>query len=71
MHLLFLGITKTVVLRVQGWMLGRSKKAAFLRYANTAMLLPIRLGLDWCKVIPFGGGKLGGFVIENIWQWQG
>ena len=65
MHLLFLGITKTVVLRVQGWMLGRSKKAAFLRYANTAMLLPIRLGLDWCKVIPFGGGKLGGFVVEN------
>ena len=50
MHLLFLGITKTVVSSmVQEWMLGRSKKAAFLRYANAAMSLPIRLGLDWCK----------------------
>ena len=65
MHLLFLGITKTVVMMVQEWTLGRSKKAAFLRYANAAMLLPIRLGLDWCKVIPFGGGKLGGYVAEN------
>ena len=32
MHLLFLGITKTVVKMVQEWTLGRSKKAAFLRY---------------------------------------
>ena len=65
MHLLFLGITKTVVLMVQEWMLGRSKKAAFIRYANAAMSLPIRLGLDWCKAIPFGGGKMGGYVAEN------
>jgi hypothetical protein len=65
MHLLFLGITKTVVLMVQEWTLGRSKKAAFLRYANAAMSLPVRLGLDWCKVIPFGGGKMGGYVAEN------
>ena len=66
MHLLFLRITKTVVSSmVQVWMLGRSKKAAFLRYANAAMSLPIRLGLDWCKAIPFGGGKLGGYVAEN------
>ena len=50
---------------VQEWMLGRSRKAAFLRYANAAMLLPIRLGLDWCKVIPFAEGKLGGYVAEK------
>ena len=24
-----------------------------------------KLGLDWCKVIPYGGGKLGGWVSEN------
>ena len=50
---------------VKEWTLGRSKKAAFLRYANAAMSLPVRLGLDWCKVIPFGGGKMGGYVAEN------
>ena len=65
MHTLFLGITKTVVLMVQEWTLGRSKKAVFLRYANAAMSLLVRRGLDWCKVIPFGGGKMGGYVAEN------
>ena len=23
------------------------------------------LRLDWCKAIPYGGGKLGGWVLEN------
>ena len=41
MHLLFLGTTKTVVLMVQEWTFGRSKKAAFLRYANVAISLPV------------------------------
>ena len=65
MHLLFLGITKTVLSMVKEWTLGRRKEASFLRYANAAMLLPVRLGLDWCKAIPFGEGKWGGYVAEN------
>jgi hypothetical protein len=65
MHLLFLGITKTIVTMIHEWLRLRDQNTIFLRYARKAMLLPYKLGLDWCKAIPYGGGKLGGYIAEN------
>lgn len=65
MHLLFLGITKTIVTMIHEWLKLRDQNAIFLRYARKAMILPYTLGLDWCKAIPYGGGKLGGYIAEN------
>lgn len=66
MHLLFLGVIKTTVHRVQEWTKRRSKYSSFMRYAGQKSLDSVQqLGLEWCKVLPYGGGKLGGWVSEN------
>jgi hypothetical protein len=66
MHLLFLGVVKTVVQRVEEWMSNKGKCSAFLSEA-TAMLQGLEdLNLSWCKLQPFSGGKFGGWVSENF-----
>jgi hypothetical protein len=65
MHLLFLGVVKTTVLMAQRWLKNKGKSPAFIK--ETAKLLEWveDLKLSWCKVIPYRGGKLGGWVSEN------
>ena len=65
MHLLFLGVIKTTMNMVQEWAKKRNKYTAFLKYASRALDMVQTLNLDWLKAIPYGGGKLGGWVSEN------
>jgi len=66
MHLLFLGVIKTTMHKVQDWARKRGKFASFVRYANESAIQSVQsLRLDWCKLIPYKGGKLGGWVSEN------
>ncbi|MFY7881041.1 MAG: hypothetical protein ACOVR6_01995 [Fimbriimonas sp.] len=65
MHLLFLGVVKTVIQMVQEWSKKRGKNAAFVRYLEGTLEGIQVNGLDWCRCIPYKAGKLGGWVSEN------
>jgi len=65
MHLLFLGVVKTTIKKIQEWIKKRNKYQSFLSYASGTFEAIQALGLDWCRVIPYGAGKLGGWVSEN------
>jgi len=65
MHLLFLGVIKTVMQNIQEWMVERNKGSAFIQYSNDKLESMNQLGLDWCKCLPYKTGKLGRWVSEN------
>jgi hypothetical protein len=65
MHLIFLGVVKTCIVMVQDWTKLRGKHSAFLRYVKGTLEPIQRLGLDWCRCVPYRTGKLGGWVSEN------
>jgi len=65
MHLLFLGVVKTTMQMIQQWTKERGKHNAFLQYSKGAFESVQKLGLDWCRCVPYKNGKLGGWVSEN------
>lgn len=65
MHLVFLGVVKTVIQMVQEWAKLRGKYATFVRYLHGTLDSIQQLGLDWCRCVPYKNGKLGGWVSEN------
>jgi hypothetical protein len=65
MHLLCLGIVKTVILRVSRWMAKKCKGKAFVRQMKGLLESLQKLHLSWCPVLPYKGGKFGGWVSEN------
>jgi hypothetical protein len=65
MHLIFLGIIKTVMQDLHEWMSMREKGAAFLRYSSGMFEAVQKLGLSWCRCQPYKTGKLGGWISEN------
>lgn len=67
MHMLFLGIVKTVVVvYVTKWLKAVNKHTSFVednaRYLDAFQSMSI----DWLMVLSFGKGKLGGWVSENF-----
>ena len=65
MHLLFLGVIKTVMQNVHDWMTKREKGAPFLRYSSGIFEAIQSLCLNWCCCQPYKSGKLGGWISEN------
>ena len=65
MHLLFLGVIKSDIQMVQKWTILCRRNGSFLKYAGKALENVQMLGLEWCKIILYGSGKLGGWVSEN------
>jgi len=65
MHQLFLGVTKTIILEVQNWCTLRKKHSSLKRHINAMNKMVMQLHLSWCKVQPYVGDKLGGWVSEN------
>lgn len=65
MHLLFLGVVKTTMQMIQRWTKERGKHTAFLQYSKGVFESVQKLGLDWCRCVPYKTGKLGGWVSEN------
>ena len=65
MHLLCLGIVKTIMQRVDKWLTQQRKGTAFSsRMADTLESIE-KLSLVWCKLQPYkAGGKFGGWVSE-------
>ena len=60
MHLLFLGMVKTVVIRIDEWLKLRGKSERFLSCAHHYLSAVSELQLSWCEVIKFSGGKMAG-----------
>ena len=67
MHMVFLGIVKTVVgFYVPKWLKALSKHASFVD--NNGYLLDAfcAMSIDWLVVLSFGKGTMGGWVSENF-----
>lgn len=66
MHLLFLGIVKSVLTDVVSWMNTRRNHAEFIRMAD-GVLEPLTLfKLEWCKIQAYKQGTFGGYVSEDF-----
>jgi len=65
MHQLFLGVTKRIMMEVQNWLALRKKYSALVRLVSHKTKEVMDLHLSWCKIQPYQGGKMGGWVSEN------
>ena len=65
MHLLFLGIVKTVALEIHSWAKMRSQNNILVGYLQSVLDPLTTFNLNWLKVINYVGGKMGGWVSEN------
>jgi hypothetical protein len=65
MHLLLLRVMKSVIQVAPERTILWRRNEPFLKYAEKALGNVQMLGLEWCKIIPYSSGKLGGWVSEN------
>jgi hypothetical protein len=65
MHLLCLGIVKLLLLRVDKWMTKKHKGTPFVRQMKGMLESVQQLNLSWCPILPYKGGKFGGWVSGN------
>ena len=66
MHLLFLGLMKSNCFQIQEWAAMRNQYSAMRRELEQRTMVLEQLHLGWCKVQPYRGEKLGGWVSENF-----
>ena len=66
MHLIFLGITKSVMIKATKWLTCKRNFSTFLSYTKTILELIEKMDLDWCKLMKYPStDKFGGWVSEN------
>ncbi|KAL7562843.1 hypothetical protein ACA910_002461 [Epithemia clementina (nom. ined.)] len=65
MHLLFLGIVKSAIEQTTKWLKKQMKYGSFVKTIEGLLEMVQNLNLDWCRVLGFQRGKLGGWVLEN------
>lgn len=65
MHLLFLGIVKTILMNTNSMLKEMKKMTSFVENIDQYLKPIQKLLLPWCKMAPFGTGKFGGHVSEN------
>jgi hypothetical protein len=65
MHLLCLGIVKLLLLRVDKWLSKKYKARPFLQQMKGMLESVSELNLSWLPILPYKGGKFGGWVSEN------
>jgi hypothetical protein len=66
MHLMFLGLMKNNCFQIQEWAAMRNQYSAMRRELERRTLVLEQLHLGWCKIQPYRGEKLGGWVSENF-----
>jgi hypothetical protein len=66
MHLLFLGLMKNNCFQIQEWAAMRNQYSAMRRELEKRTVVLEELHLGWCKIQPYRGEKLGGWVSENF-----
>jgi hypothetical protein len=65
MHLLCLGVVKLLLLRVDKWLSKKQKARPFLKQMKGMLESIQELNLSWLPILPYKGGKFGGWVSEN------
>lgn len=65
MHLLFLGLTRTVLDTVQEFLARKNKLKSFLRRVDGRLESIDKLGLHWAKLQGYRKGTFGGWISEN------
>ena len=65
MHILFLNGLRNTVQLIHKFAASHNKLAALQRYGEGKLEVIEKLGLSWCKILPFNQGTLGGWVSEN------
>jgi hypothetical protein len=65
MHLLFLGITNTVVRMIQAWCALCGCTTTFTKHASYTLQSLDDIGLSWMVCVPYTGAELGGWISEN------
>jgi len=79
MHLLFLGVTKTLMVDCHTWLTSHNKLSMFQNTTENMYEEVQLLSVSWCKCLPYGSGKFGAHVSENYlacarlmkWYYQG
>jgi len=65
MHLIFLGVIKATIKRIEDWMRSRGKYDGFVKSVSGTLECLQLLTLSWCKALPYTKGNFGGWVSEN------
>jgi hypothetical protein len=67
MHLLMLGITKSVMLKIGKWLRNYNLNALFVSMSNDILRSIKSLNIEWCKILEYPRtDKTGGWVSENF-----
>jgi hypothetical protein len=69
MHMIFLGVAKRINTGILEWATLRRRRAAFVEYAKDVLEMVKVLQLDWCKVLGYREGTLGGWVSDQHLGW--
>jgi hypothetical protein len=67
MHLLMLGVTKSVMIKIGKWLRNYNLNAMFLTMSNDILRYIKTLNIEWCKILEYPKtDKTGGWVSENF-----
>lgn len=67
MHLLMLGITKSVCLKIDKWLRDSKQKTAFLNLGEDLLQGIKDMNVEWCKILRYPTtDKFGGWISENF-----
>ena len=65
MHMLFLGVVKSTINLIKKWLTTLNKNSTFTEENAPYLESFKKMSLDWLRILPYGSGKLGGWVSEN------
>jgi hypothetical protein len=65
MHLVFLGAVQGVTGFIHTWLRKHEKYSNFMRLVENRLSHMVKFKLNWLKILPYKGDRLGGWVSEN------
>jgi hypothetical protein len=69
MHMVFLGVVKSMSLMIANWQKKQKKFSAYNRQFGKRQSTITAYNLDWCLSMPYLEGKMGAWVSENQLAW--
>ena len=67
MHLLMLGVMKSVMIKIGSWLRSINQNTNFLSLVKSKLLIIKNMNIEWCKILEYPTTeKTGGWVSENF-----
>ena len=67
MHLLMLGVMKSVMIKIGSWLRSINQNSNFLSIVKSKLSIIKRMNIEWCKILEYPTTeKTGGWVSENF-----